>query len=140
MALDGKLDMFRSRPSCGGAMSSVLTSREIADMVRNVYPHVEKLTEDYKQASIEHLRAKRRYDIREADEFLKAKNAGATDEMAKRIALIKASDEKEAMEDAAAEKAAARLGSEAWQHLLDVYSALSHVLNRELKAFQASGQ
>lgn len=121
-------------------MSSVLTSREIADMVRNVYPHVEKLTEDYKQASIEHLRAKRRYDIREADEFLQAKAKGATDEMAKRIALIKASDEKEAMEDAAAEKAAARLGSESWQHLLDVYSALSHVLNREIKAFQASGQ
>jgi hypothetical protein len=120
-------------------MSSVLTTREIMDAVHQVTPHVEKLTEDYKQAALAHLAAKRAYDLKEADAFLQAKNDGATDEMAKRIALIKASDERAAMEQAAAEKASARLGSDAWGTVLDVYSALSHTLNRELKTFVAAG-
>lgn len=120
-------------------MSGVLTTRELMDAVHGVTPHVEKLTEDYKQASLVHMAAKRAYDLAEADAFLQAKKDGATDEMAKRIALIKASSEREAMERAAAEKASARLGSDAWGTVLDVYSALSHTLNRELKAFVNAG-
>lgn len=120
-------------------MSGPLTTREIMDAVHGVTPHVEKLTEDYKQASLRYLAAKRAFELKEADAFLKAKADKATDEMARRIALIKASEEKEAMDAAAAEKSSARLGSDAWQSVLDVYSALSHTLNRELKTFSTGG-
>lgn len=116
---------------------SVLTTREIMDAVHDVLPHVQQLTEGYRDASVAHLAAKRKFEIAEADAFLQAKKDKATDEMAKRIALIKASDEKAEMDRLAAEKAAARLGSDAWQAVLDVYSALSHTLNRELKTFNS---
>jgi hypothetical protein len=120
-------------------MTGPLTTREIMSAVHDVVPHVESLTEGYKQAAIAHLAAKRAFDLKEADAFLQAKKDGATDESAKRIALIKASDFKATMEELAAEKAAARLGSDAWQHVLDVYSALSHTLNRELKMAMGAG-
>lgn len=120
-------------------MSGVLTTRELMDAVREVRPHVEELTETFKQASIAHLGAKRKFELAEADAFLKAKEDGATDEMAKRIATIKASDQKAEMDRLAAEKASARLGSEAWQAVLEVYSALSHTLNREIKTFASAG-
>lgn len=118
-------------------MSDVLTTRELMDAVGDVRPHVEQLTETYKNAAVAHLAAKRAYELKEADAFLAAKKDGATDAMATRIALIKASDEKQAMDNLAAEKASARLGSDAWQSVLDVYSALSHTLNRELKTFSS---
>jgi hypothetical protein len=117
-------------------VTDVLTTREIMDAVHDVTPHVQALTETFKEAAHRHVLAKRVFELKEADAFLQAKESGATDEMAKRIALIKASDEKEAMDTLAAEKAAARLGSDAWQSVLDVYSALSHTLNRELKWHQ----
>ena len=117
-------------------MSDILTSREIADAVRDIRPHVEQLTERFKDAALRHVAAERAYKLKEAEVFLEAKGNGATDEMAKRVALVEAEAEKTALDELAAEKAAARLGSDAWQSVLDVYSALSHTLNRELKWHQ----
>lgn len=103
------------------------------EAVREIRPHIEQLEQTHKQAKASHLAAKRRYDLAEADAFLKAKKDGATDEMAKRIALIKASDLKAEVDDLAAEYSSARLGSEAWQRVMEFYAALSHSLNREIK-------
>lgn len=118
-------------------MSEPLTTREIMSAVHGVTPHIEALTEKYRAASVEHLAAKVAFEQKEAEAFLRAIEAGMPQEAAKRAALIESRVEREAMLRCAEEKAAARLGSDAWQHVLDVYSALSHTLNRELKTFAA---
>lgn len=118
---------------------SVLTTRELMDAVRAVTPHVDEMVKAYEQASLEYLQAKVAFDRKEADAYLEAKQTGATEGMAKRIASIKASDERFEMDRAAAAKAAARLGSDSWGQVLEFYSALSHTLNRELKTFADSG-
>lgn len=114
-----------------------LTTREIMDAVREVRPHVEQLTERYDKAAAAHGKAKIAFERAEAEAFLAAKRDGATDELAKRMALIAAADQREEMIRLAEDKAAARLGSDAWQHVLDVYVACSHTLNRELKTFSS---
>lgn len=116
-----------------------LTARELMDAIKEVRPHVEGLTQMYLTAANRYVVAKRSFDLPEADAFLKAKKDGATDEMAKRIALIKASDDKERMEQLLEEKRAAKLGSDAWQGLLGALASTSYALNQELKAFQSGG-
>lgn len=120
-------------------MNGALTSKELLDEIRSIRPHVEKLTQDYLTAANRYVLAKRAFDLAEADAFLKAKKDGATDEMAKRIALIKSSDEKEAMEQLLEEKRASKLGSDSWQALLQAVSSTSYALNQELKSFGAGG-
>lgn len=119
-------------------MSDALTAKEIADEIRGVRSEILRMVESFKAASVDHLGAERAYKRHEAATFLEAKANGATDEMAKRIALVESEELKEVMDNLAAEKAAARLGSETWQAFMDCYSALSHALNRELKWHQAS--
>lgn len=94
---------------------NALTAKELLDEIRSIRPHVERLTNDYLTAANRYVVARRNFDIAEANAFLKAKQDGATDEMAKRIALIKASDEKEVMEQLLEEKRAAKLGSDSWR-------------------------
>ena len=116
-------------------MSQPLTTREIMTAVHGVTPHIESLTEKYRAASVAHLSAQVAYEQKEAEAFLEAIEAGLPQEAAKRKALLASRSEREEMLRLKEEKAAARLGSDAWQHVLDVYSALSHTLNRELKTF-----
>lgn len=120
-------------------MSSALTTRELMDEIKSVRPHVKELTQRYLTAANRYVLAKQAFDLKEADEYLKAKANGATEGMAKRIALIKASDEKQEMEQLLAEKQAAKLGSENWQDLLGAIASTSYALNQELKQFGAGG-
>jgi hypothetical protein len=121
-------------------MTTLLTTRELFDAARELGPRVEAMTKVYEEASLALITAKERYELAEADAFLEAKRDGATDEMAKRIALIKASKERREVQLLTAQKAAARLGSDKFQSFLDAYSAISHTLNRELKTFHSEEQ
>lgn len=120
-------------------MTDVLTTREIADAVAPVRAHVEELTAAYKDAAVAYAAAKVVLERAEAEAFLQAKSEKATDETARRLAVLATTDQRIAVEELKAEKSAARLGTDAWQHVLDVYTSLNHTLNRELKAFQSYG-
>lgn len=120
-------------------MTTNLTSRELFDEARDIGPHVEAMTRTYEEASLAYQKAKDAYELAEANAFLEAVEAGAKIETAKRIARIKSSNEKKEMDRLAAVKAAARLGSDKWQTLLETYTAISHVLNREIKTFSTYG-
>lgn len=120
-------------------MTDVLTTREIADAVAPVREHVEELTMAYKDAAVAYAAAKIALERAEAEAFLKAKGEKATDATARQLAILATTDQRAIVEELAAEKSAARLGTDAWQHVLDVYTSLNHTLNRELKAFQSYG-
>lgn len=114
---------------------TALSSRELMDAVKEVRPHVEALTNEYREAAVAFLTAERIYKLAEARAFLDAKKEGATDEMAKRIAVLNTTEEKKVLDEALAIKQASKLGGDAWQRVLETYSALSNVLNRELRTF-----
>lgn len=118
---------------------SVLTTREIADAVRDITPHIQDLEQKYLQAAKALTDAEIAFDEAEAQAFINAVDEGATGELAKRKATLATLDKKREVKRLKEEKAAARIGSEAWGKVLDVWSATSHTLNREIKAFVNSG-
>jgi hypothetical protein len=120
-------------------LSDNVTARELLDLLKEIKPNVGALTDTYQSAATELVTAEQAFALKEADAFLKAVEGGATQEAAKRIALIKASDERRRVAELKERKAAARLGSDAWQHFLEAVEATGHAYNRELKIF-ATGE
>lgn len=119
---------------------SVLTTREIADAVHDITPHVAELERKYLEAATALVKAEEAHDTAEAAAFLAAVEDGATTETAKRKALLATIELKSEVRRLKEQKAAARIGSEAWNRVLDVWSATSHTLNREIKAFTGAPQ
>lgn len=118
---------------------SVLTTREIADAVHAIEPHVADLEQKYLSAAKALTDAEIALEEAEAQAFIDAVDAGATGELAKRKASLATLELKREVKRLKEQKAAARIGSEAWGKVLDVWSATSHTLNREIKAFVNSG-
>lgn len=116
-----------------------VTTRDLLDTIQEVRPHVEALTQRYETAANRYVLAKRAYEEKEALEFIKAKEGGATNEHAARLALIKSSDERQEMDTLLEQKRAAKVGMDGWGSYLEAISSTSFALNRELKTFASAG-
>lgn len=118
-------------------MSDVLTAAEMLANIKQARQHANQLIADYRDATARYLRAKSDFEKAEAEAFIAAKEVKASDELAKRIALLKTTTERAAMEAALEDKRIYKLDGDIWTAVFQALTATSYALNSEVKLANA---
>jgi hypothetical protein len=99
--------------------------------------HANTLIADYRDATARYLRAKSEYEAKEAEAFIDAKVSKVSDELAKRIALLKTTTERAEMDAALEDKRVYKLDGDIWKAVFEALTSAGYSLQAEIKLANA---
>lgn len=114
-------------------MSEVVTSRLLLDEIRSSRDAMQSASEWAKTTAVDKPRAEIAFENAYAHAFIEAKQDKATDSLAKQLALIATSVERQKMLELREESMVARAELHAWSELFAAYRTIGFVSQQEMK-------